>query len=233
MNYPDLPQLPWLWEPGSELIAPRNALRLANALQMTLAEAVLSLRLFEIARTELAAMAPPGWYRDEPEVEASLEPLRLALAVREPRPKIYYDVAPHLHARTFVLSLRMIGLYLKTVAYEAGPAYPELDRIAQEFEASFPGLKDLRDSIIHAEDRLCLLDRKGKTIVPDPVPGLAEGSGSFFASFFNGESLGWTLGDGSYAECAVSAASAAVAMQSVQDAMSALAKPPSGVVSAS
>jgi hypothetical protein len=233
MNFPDLPQVPFPWEPGADLNVSRKLLRLAHALEMTLAEVVLSLRSFEIARTELAAIAPPEWYLDEPEVYASLEPVRLALDAREPRPRIYYEAAPHLHARTFVLSLRMIGLYLKTMAYEAGPTYPELDEIAQEFEARFPGLKELRDSITHAEDRLRHLDRKGKTIIPEPVPALTEGGGVFFAGLLNGQSLGWTLGDGSYAECAVSAASAVVAIQSVQDAMSVLAKPATGVEPAS
>jgi hypothetical protein len=222
MHYPDLPQFPLPCLPDADPKVTRNVTRLANALQRTVAEAAIALNLFDTALIELDASAPPGWFREEPECDASLERVRQVLAAREPRSQVYYDAAPQLHARTFVLSLRMLGLYLQTIAKEAGPEYPNLLRVSDAFEANFPSLKHLRDSIIHTEDRLRHLDRRGKDIIPEPVPGLTDGGGVFFSGLLNGRSLGWTLGDGGYAECEISAQNLATAMNHVFDVMFAL-----------
>jgi hypothetical protein len=223
MKYPDLPPVPISAMPGLDVATERNVRRLVHALQMTVAEAVISLDLFETALGERAALAPPDWYEEAPEIDASLQPVRRALAAREPRPHIYYEAAPHMHARSFVLSLRMVSVYLQALAEEAAAELPELNTIAQGFTQALPGLKDLRDSIIHAEDRLRGLNRRGKPIVPEEVPGMAQGGGVFVFGLLRGRSLGWTLGDGSSAECEVSEKNLAIAVQATRDVMIALA----------
>jgi hypothetical protein len=227
MDYPELPQPPLPPLPSAGMEVSGNILGLANAVELSLAQAVISLREFETARTELAALKPQMWFQDEPDVYASLEPVRRTLAARQPRPSIYYDAAPRLHAQTFVLLLRMIGLYLEKIAEEAGPAYPVLEQLAKNFEASFPGLKDLRNSITHAEDRLRHLDQKHRAIIPQAVPGITEGDGVFLSGLLKDRSLGWTLGDGNYAECEVSERALAIATRHAEEMMDALAEPES------
>jgi hypothetical protein len=117
----------------------------------------------------------------------------------------------------------MVAVYLEVIARQAASEFPEVDRIAQGFTQAIPGLKDLRDSIIHAEDRLRELNRRGKPIVPQEVPGMTQGGGVFVFGMLHGRSLGWSLGDGSYAECEISEKNVAVAIQATRDVMIALA----------
>ncbi|WP_420126139.1 hypothetical protein [Longimicrobium sp.] len=221
MMYAPEIQLPFEMVPDAGFETRRNVFRLTHALQTTVAEAAIALDLFERAVIYRDATMPSEWWQDEPEVAAMLA----RVVLPNDRPHSYFSIAPQMHARTFVLALRMIGVFLQTLAVEIGALRPDLDRISQAYDASFPTLKEVRDSIAHMEDRLrglAGMGKKKKVIIPQPVPTLAPEGGATFSNFIQGRSLVWTLADGSVGSCEVSEDILRTAVSHVAKAVSVL-----------
>jgi hypothetical protein len=219
MYAPEL-EIPIPFQADNLLQRSASVRRLAHYLPVQIHEAAILLDLFDRSWLESAATMPDDWFQDEPEIEAIVRQVVLP----NDRPASYYQAGPQLHARTFVLTLRMIGTLMETIVNEAGAEYETLARISGEYDTAFPRLRDLRNSIAHAEDRLRGLAHK-KPIQPLEVPGITIGGGVFFNGMLRNRSFGWTLADGTYGECEVSEASLRTAVAHVTAFISELVRP--------
>ena len=199
---------------------PRNVRALALALEPVVIEAAIALDLFNEASLYRDASMPDIWWVDEPEKQAEFANVE----VPSNRPKKYFDHAVHLHARTFALSLRIIGVLIETLAEET--AEDKVEQIAQDFTAKFPKLRELRNSISHIEDRLRGLRERKQPIVLQSAPGLVEGGVALFNDFLvensNGAFLNWTIADGSIGACPISEKTLRIAVDQVNRVLAAL-----------
>jgi hypothetical protein len=132
-------------------------------------------------------------------------------------PMEYSQTLPRLYARSFLFSVWTIGRMLDRIARCDG--VPEAcRRIAAQFWAELPGLKGMRDSSAHVDERVDGMAR-GKKIETRPVDGgLARVPGNsimFIENLVNDTFVG-TAEDGSLAEIEVSPKTMAVVQQRVQ-----------------
>lgn len=123
------------------------------------------------------------------------------------------------YARSFIHALAQISRALATLRRCAAPL-PDGGKIRDaaaealgNLEASLPGLKPVRDSVEHAEDRIRGLHGLGRNKTTLPV--VASQSATFdvatnvvlFADTLNGRSYGWTIANGTHEEVEISDAS--------------------------
>lgn len=145
---------------------------------------------------------------------------------REGGPESYRRRVAFIHARSFVATLALLQRSLLAVArYELEPGVVEMIRKAcDDFAAALPGLKDVRDSSAHLEDRV-RGERFGEKIATKPIMNSmihAPGGGVMVTESLNNQHFGGTIADGSYAEVEVADATteiARVAVQAVYDAL--------------
>ena len=132
---------------------------------------------------------------------------------------------PFLHAETFVNSLAQVERALRSLQdLEFGSVHPEVVAACSDLEAAIPGLRAVRDSVEHAEDRSRARNR-GKKITLAPVSNeaiSAPGGGVLIAGMLNNNRFGWTAADGTYQEVEVSDATIEAARASVQRALDAM-----------
>lgn len=131
-----------------------------------------------------------------------------------------------IHARSFVTSLALLQRGL-----DAFCGYPFDDEVLERLQAArdafagaFPGLKGVRDSTVHAEERVRGEARR-KKIDTQPLtsgPILAPGGGVMVLESLNGQRFGGTISDGTYAEVDVSDATTEIARVAVQEVFDAL-----------
>ncbi len=152
-------------------------------LESDLADAAVSLNLFESARQVRHEQLKAGWLVHE--YQARLESI---------------------HAHSYLYAVDAFGKMLDVLCRQ--DHIPEQVRTERErFHQAFPSLRDIRNSALHVEDRARGLDRKRKPIEPKPISNRmieAPSGGVLVLSGLNVNRIGYTLADGSYAEIALS-----------------------------
>jgi hypothetical protein len=90
--------------------------------------------------------------------------------------------------------------------------------IAQDFKDAFPGLKQVRDSAHHLEDRMRRQDRKGARFTPKAIrtPGFYSVEGGLFVRNLDGNSLLFTGQDGGHYSVAITAESLRIGQSAIQ-----------------
>lgn len=132
---------------------------------------------------------------------------------------------PFLHAQTFVSALAQVGRALRTLArLDLGDVHAEVLAACSDYDTAIPGLKNVRDSVEHAEDRLRGRNRKGQklSLASVATSAIQAPGGVLIGGMLNGRSFGWTVDDGSYQEVEVSDATIEAARAAVQRALDAL-----------
>ncbi len=138
-------------------------------------------------------------------------------------PQEYQWRLPFIFAHAYVYALDSFQKILETLVPEPGVP-PAVAEALERFKTAFPALKGIRDSAHHIEDRGRGLDRQGRPLDLKPVyNGIvhAPSGGVLLLSNLRGNKLGYTLGDGSHGEIAISpekTAEVAAIFQSVIDA---------------
>lgn len=141
-------------------------------------------------------------------------------------PESYQHRVVFIHARSFVSTLALLQRSLLAMArYDFEPGVVEMIRTAcDDFAVALPGLKDVRDSSVHLEDRI-RGEKHGQKIATKPIMNSmihAPGGGLFITESLNNQHFGGTIADGSYAEVEVADTTteiARVAVQAVYDAL--------------
>jgi hypothetical protein len=131
-----------------------------------------------------------------------------------------------IHAQSFVSTLAVLQRSLLAfTTYAFAPAVAaSLQQACDDFAAALPGLKGIRDSTAHVEERV-RGEAHGKKIATQPITNSmvhAPGGGVMIVSALNNQHYGGTIADGTYAEVEVADATtevARVAVQAVYDAL--------------
>ncbi len=121
-------------------------------------------------------------------------------------PQEYQARLPFILAHAYVYALDSFQKILETLVPEPGVP-PAVADALERFKTIFPVLQGIRDSAHHIEDRGRGLDRDGKPLDLKPVyKGIvhAPSGGVLLLSNLWGNKLGYTLGDGSHGEIAIS-----------------------------
>ena len=219
---------------------------LLHLLESALAEANLSLVMFERCQGSIAAMASSqdAWRADVAELReaerrletglpptpveqrfAALEDIRIqaatevlrARAARGLVPAELLHHEPFIWARAFVYALDSIRRTLIVVAQQ--PTATAAAEACIELDQRIPDLVGVRDTAHHPEDRIRKLDKRGRPITPQPIDNnmfKAPGGGVLVLDNLNGSRYGCTLSDGRFAEVDVSAASLFAARDVIQ-----------------
>jgi hypothetical protein len=181
---------------------------------------------------ELAAQA--GITRDHPDHFEKSRPIREQARrelvrenwAREGGPETYRHRAPFICAQSFVSTLALLQrslLALTKYPFDRRVA-ASIQRVCDDFAAALPGLKGVRDSVAHAEDRV-RAEAFGKKIATQPVSNTlihAPAGGAMVVSALNNECYGGTIADGTYVEVDVADATTEVARAAVQAVYDAL-----------
>jgi hypothetical protein len=139
-------------------------------------------------------------------------------------PEAYRNRVIFIHVRSFVTTLALLQCGLVALCgYGFGPAVAaKLKQACDNFAAALPGVKDVRDSLAHGEDR-ARGKARSKKITPQQVPfESAAAARGMIISGLRGRHFGCTVADGAYAEVEISDATteiARVAIQAVYDAL--------------
>lgn len=145
---------------------------------------------------------------------------------REGGPETYKHRAVFIHARSFintlaVLQRALIALYEYHFAPEVRT---KLEAAAESFAAALPGLKGVRDSTAHVEDRV-RRRRFDQKIEPEPITNSmihAPAGGVMVIESLNNQHFGGTIADGTFAEVEVADTTTEVARVAVQAVFDAL-----------
>lgn len=120
-----------------------------------------------------------------------------------------------LYAIGFVHGLHMVGKGLVQLSKLDDRCTPALEA----FEDRFPRLKDLRDSIAHADERA---QRRNRNKQIKPQPGIVHGDGAMVLGGFRGRHYVYTAFDGADVELEINVGNATFARDRIQDAIEAL-----------
>jgi hypothetical protein len=137
-------------------------------------------------------------------------------------PLTYLQAVPFVHARTFLFALDGISRALGTTS-RVRNAPDALSDIKRHWVETFPGLRDVRDSAHHGEDRVRGRGRDGKPIDLKPLVNEAiDAPGGVLATnMLIGRNYGSTVSDGTYKEVEISEASLRACESYVQEAVDA------------
>ncbi len=141
-------------------------------------------------------------------------------------PDAYAHRLPFIHARTFLTSLARVERAMSVMAkLDLGGAESDVTAARDVFETALPGLKGVRDSIEHAEDRMRGKGRFGRELTLAAITNQlvhAPAGGVLIGDALNGRNFGCTIEDGTYAEVEVSEATIGVAQAGLQAVFDAL-----------
>ena len=145
---------------------------------------------------------------------------------REGGPESYQRRAPFIHARSFITTLALLQRSVLAIGrYDFEPGVVGgIRKACNDFAAALPGLKAVRDSSAHLEDRI-RGERFGEKIATKPIMTSmihAPGGGVMIAESLNNQHFGGTIADRTYAEVEVADATteiARVAVQAVYDSL--------------
>lgn len=145
---------------------------------------------------------------------------------REGGPEAYKHRVPFIHAQSFVSTLAVLQRSLVAIAGYAFdvPTKARLQEACNDFAAALPGLKDVRDSIAHIEERV-RTEARGAKIKTQPVTNSmvhAPQGGVTIINALNNQHFGGTIADGTYVEVEVADATTEVAGAAVQAVFDAL-----------
>ena len=145
---------------------------------------------------------------------------------KEGGPESYARRAVFIHAQSFVSSLAVLQRSLLALAkYDFEPAVASrIKEAVDDFGLALPGLKDVRDSVAHVEERV-RSEARGKKITTQPISNSlihAPGGGAMVVIALNNQHYGGTIADGTYAEVEVADATTEVARAAVQAVFAAL-----------
>jgi hypothetical protein len=131
---------------------------------------------------------------------------------------------PFLHAQTFVTALAQVRRALSELAkMDLDGAEAEVRAACGDLDAAVPSLKNVRDSVEHAEDRSRGRSHGRKmTLAPVSTNVIDAPGGALIAGMLNNNKFGWTVADGTYQEVEVSDATVEAARAAVQRALDAL-----------
>lgn len=140
---------------------------------------------------------------------------------REGGPETYRRRLVFIHARSFVATLAVLQRSLIALCeYAFEPeVLAKLEEARDTFAVQLPGLKDVRDSAAHVEDRMRGQERYGRKIQLQPVSNSlihAPGGGVLVVDSLNNQHFGGTIADGTYAEVEVADATTEIARAAVQ-----------------
>jgi hypothetical protein len=141
-------------------------------------------------------------------------------------PEDYRRRTVFIHARSFVTTLALLQRSLLALCeYDLDPSVAvKLKQACDAFAAALPGLKGVRDSVSHAEDRV-RGEAFSRKIVTKPVTNSmihAPNGGVMVVDALNNQHFGGTMADGTYADVEVADATTEVArvvVQAVYDAL--------------
>jgi hypothetical protein len=146
--------------------------------------------------------------------------------VEQGGPEAYRRRVIFIHARSFVTTLALLQRSLIALCdYSFEPIVAvELQQVRDNFAAALPGLKHVRDSAEHGEDRV-RGQAFGKKIATKPVSNSlihAPQGGAMVVDALNNQHFGGTVADGTYAEVEVADATTEIARAAVQAVYDAL-----------
>lgn len=141
-------------------------------------------------------------------------------------PEAYRRRVIFIHARSFVTTLALLQRSLIALCdYSFEPAVTaKLEQARDNFADALPGLKHVRDSAEHGEDRV-RGQAFGKKIATQPVSNQlvhAPEGGVMIIDSLNNQHFGGTVADGTYAEVEIADVTteiARVAVQAIYDAL--------------
>jgi hypothetical protein len=143
-------------------------------------------------------------------------------------PEAHMRRAVFLYAQAFLFALDGIG---KTVTALGSAAWvpPAVLAARDDFYGKLPDLTGVRDTSHHLEDRARGRDRRGKPLAIKPVMNTAihAPGGALILSNLNGNRYGSTMEDGSFGEIEVSAQSLELARLAIQTCIEAFTWRPS------
>ncbi|CAA9500039.1 MAG: hypothetical protein AVDCRST_MAG53-1891 [uncultured Solirubrobacteraceae bacterium] len=183
-------------------------------------------------KAELEAKAGVAWgqldYFEKSEAireQVRREMLREKWA-REGGPDAYRHRVEFIHAQSFISTLAVLQRSLLALTkYPFEPAVAlKIKKAADDFADALPGLKGVRDSVAHVEERV-RAEAHGKKIKKQPVSNSmihAPGGGTMVVSALNNRHYGGTIADGTYAEVEVADPTTEVARAAVQAVYSAV-----------
>jgi hypothetical protein len=158
-------------------------------------------------------------------VNLSHEEMRLRVAIDLCRadakagamPRSYKNDLPFMYAEEFACHLDMVLKLLKKIAKAALSHSAALAPVILNLEGAIGGTKDLRDSHQHRDERVVGKEH-GKAIAPQQNATPAILGTAMIIGMLQGNRLGYTAADGSYADVDVSEATLAIAQAAVQAA---------------
>lgn len=120
-------------------------------------------------------------------------------------PQEYLNRLPFLYAHAFLYALDSFGKILAVTVAEIPNPPPAIIDSEQRFQREFPGLKGVRDSAHHIEDRGRGVDRRGKPLQLKPIDTriIKAPGGALMLSNLTGDKLGYTAEDGTLAEVSI------------------------------
>jgi hypothetical protein len=141
-------------------------------------------------------------------------------------PETYRRRVVFIHARSFVTTLAVLQRSLIAMSKFAfsEETRQALQRACDEFAQALPGLKGVRDSVAHVEERV-RGEARGRKIDTKPIMNSmihAPGGGVIVTEALNNQHFGGTIEDGTYAEVEVADATTEVARAAVQAVFDAL-----------
>lgn len=242
------------WTEGLDEGVGREVESLSRLLTQGVLDALLALAMFDQALNATGSHVQTAWDQDrewerkrEEELESQDPPPagateyaewrhQLSMQARRDLARAKWEAGelpgelrhrlPFIHAQTFVRALARVGRGLRELEkLDTGAAKAEIRAARGEFDRALPALKEVRDSVEHAEDRLRGRNRHGQTMTLAPIQNRmvnAPGGGVLIADALNGRNFGSTVDDGSYKEVEMSDATVEIARASVQRALDAL-----------
>ncbi|HEY5430715.1 MAG TPA: hypothetical protein VIK04_16485 [Solirubrobacteraceae bacterium] len=170
---------------------------------------------------------PNYWEKSEEIREQVRRQLQREKWQRDGGPEAYRRRLVFIHARSFVTTLAVFQralIALCDYGFESGVA-GGLERARDVFAVAIPGLKGVRDSTAHLEDRVRGQRQRGAEIRPAPIVNSfihAPGGGVMVTEALNNNRYGGTIADGTYAEVEVSDAITEIAETAAQACFDAL-----------
>jgi hypothetical protein len=155
---------------------------------------------------------------DEKRIEGERELTRRRWALGE-LPRSVAHHLPFLYARAFLFALDSIEKLLNVLS--ESPVPTAAADAAGHLVAAVPGVRQVRDTAHHQEDRIRGLDRRGKPLDLKPIDsgGIHAPGGALVLNNLNGTRYGCTVEDGRFVEVEVTPASLIAARDAIQEVL--------------
>jgi hypothetical protein len=169
---------------------------------------------------------PDYWERSSEIREQARRQMLREQWAHEDGPESYQRRVVFIHARSFVTTLAVLQRSL--LAIRKYPFEPSVQNAIQgacdNFASAVPGLKGVRDSVAHVEERV-RGEARGEKITAAPIINKmihAPDGGVIVTESLNNQHFGGTIEDGTYAEVEVADTTTEIARSAVQAVFDAL-----------